>query len=741
MASFAPSRRPVRPRPSLPSLSARDVALGALLGLPATLALVVALLAVWQVYYRDAIYPYVTANGVDVGGLTPAAARERLNGNFLGYAEQPLTIRAEGRSWSVTPARLGLQSDTARLAEEAFRVGRDGSPIERLLTPVRIRNGTSLQARPTLTVDARERVIAQIAADVDRVPVDARLETTAAGVTVRADEAGRRLNREQAVRRLTGAIEQLRRDPIDLAVEPVPAAVTAASLQPVADRARAIVDRPVVLTPGDRAFALAPGDIREALRFGGEGANTRIEFDTATLRRAVSGITSETDRPARAASLAIREGRPVFDPGQPGLALQVDQTVTALRDALQTGSGTVPIAVKEIQPAVSAASYEAARRDLEVLLSGPVVARARGQEWTISAPELGKLVTIVEPAKGKPAAVVIDEAGLTKLVTRWAETINVRSVSPKLDWNGGNVLVAREGRRGSELQLQEAVTDLAQAARSDSRTVDLPVATWGTDVTQATVGQLGIRELVSEASTPYAGSIPERANNVELAARRLNGTVVAPGEKFSFNRAVGPTTTESGFKWGFGIVNTGNGLATVPSVAGGICQVATTLFQPVFWGGFPIDERLPHSYWISKYASRGLPGLDAAVDEESGLDFRFTNNSPNYLLIQAWTAGEKLSFALYGTKPDWDVKVAEPVISNKVKADTATVKEPSDWLPVGETLATERAEDGFDVTVTRTVTDKDGKARKDSFTSRYQPSRNVVLVGTGKDGGKRAQGR
>ena len=60
-------------------------------------------------------------------------------------------------------------------------------------------------------------------------------------------------------------------------------------------------------------------------------------------------------------------------------------------------------------------------------------------------------------------------------------------------------------------------------------------------------------------------------------------------------------------------------MKTVPSVAGGICQVATTLFHTVFWSGYQIEERNYHLYWIPSYTSRGVEGLDATVDEEAGL--------------------------------------------------------------------------------------------------------------------------
>src|SRR5204863_668602 len=136
---------------------------------------------------------------------------------------------------------------------------------------------------------------------------------------------------------------------------------------------------------------------------------------------------------------------------------------------------------------------------------------------------------------------------------------------------------------------QTAAADLWRSSiESGARTVALPVEVAHPAVASEDASKLGIRELIDESTTPFVGAIPEKAHNIQLAAARLNGVVVPPGGTFSFNKEVGPTTIEAGFQWGFGLTTGGQegGVHTVPSVAGGICQVATTLFQPVFWAGY-----------------------------------------------------------------------------------------------------------------------------------------------------------
>jgi vancomycin resistance protein YoaR len=264
-----------------------------------------------------------------------------------------------------------------------------------------------------------------------------------------------------------------------------------------------------------------------------------------------------------------------------------------------------------------------------------------------------------------------------------------------------------------------------------TRTVALPVSTVAPGVSSAEPQTLGIQELIDRGSTSFAGSIPEKQANIKLAAEKINGTVVPPGGTFSFNKEVGPTTLDAGFQWGFAIEGGASGPKTVPSVAGGICQVATTLFQPVFWAGYALEERYSHGYWIPAYTSRGVVGLDVTVDPDTDLDFKWTNPTDDYVLIQAGVQGESVWFSLYGRKPDWQVSVDPAAISNPRPADPTPVQQEEPSLSFGRNLQVESARDGFDVEVTRTVTPSAGDPRTLSLHTSYAPSHNVTLVGIG----------
>ena len=213
---------------------------------------------------------------------------------------------------------------------------------------------------------------------------------------------------------------------------------------------------------------------------------------------------------------------------------------------------------------------------------------------------------------------------------------------------------------------------------------------------------------------------------------RLNGALVAPGEIFSFNEFVGPTTLNAGFQKGFGIILSGGQAETVESVAGGICQVATTLFQAVYWSGLEVVERWYHYYWIQRYGQSpsGFTGLDATVDDP-WVDFKFRNTTSNWIWIEAKYDDDTITFTIHGIDPGWNVVSSEPEITEVIKASDEEVIREDPEMPAGKTLLIEHAEDGFEMTATRQVIDKHGNVLATyKFVNRYLPSRNVWLVGT-----------
>ena len=162
----------------------------------------------------------------------------------------------------------------------------------------------------------------------------------------------------------------------------------------------------------------------------------------------------------------------------------------------------------------------------------------------------------------------------------------------------------------------------------------IPPATREHDLTD-----LHLTHVLATFSTSFAGSSPDRAANIRLGAAQIHGALIRPGGGFSFNATTGPREAARGYRPAPEIVRQ----ELRPGIGGGICQVATILYNTVLLAGLPILERschaLPPSY---------VPlGRDAAVYYPL-LDFRFTNATPGYLMILANVIGDTLQISLLG---------------------------------------------------------------------------------------------
>jgi len=464
--------------------------------------------------------------------------------------------------------------------------------------------------------------------------------------------------------------------------------------------------------------------------------------DQAALETSIKNMAKQIERAPRDARLGLAKNGAIDAAGsQAGLAVDIAASRDQVTSALNTNGRTVELITQSIPPAIPDEQLRTAHEQLQRLLgpdAQPLTLTFGQQSYRLERADLLKLISLSGGTRpGQPAVVNVDEAPLKTWAAKMAKDLDQSVQDARFRFNGGNLQVLKPSKQGRTVDQQAVVQQVREALLAGETTLQLPV-----DVTEPSVSSdnpqaLGITEVIDRGSTSFAGSIPEKKFNIQLAAERLNGVVVAPGATFSFNEAVGPTTLDAGFKWGFGITSGNDGPKTVPSVAGGICQVATTLFQPVFWSGYQLEERHWHLYWIPAYTSRNVVGLDVTVDPDSNIDFKWINTTSNYVLIQADADAEKVYFGLYGKKPSWTVQVDDAVITKRTPPDTKPIAQEEPTLPWGRTLLVETARDGFDAEVTRRVIPTDGgKARELNLKSSYAPAHTVTLVGSaGKPAG------
>ena len=216
-------------------------------------------------------------------------------------------------------------------------------------------------------------------------------------------------------------------------------------------------------------------------------------------------------------------------------------------------------------------------------------------------------------------------------------------------------------------------------------TVEIPLTVTEPEKdTEYVESKLFADDLGEPVVTTLAGSTQNRITNIQLAVQAIDGLVIAPGEQFSYNDALGERTAERGYK-AAGAYSNGQ---VVQEIGGGICQVSSSLYYAALLANLQIDVRVCHYFPVAYLP----PGLDATVSW-GGPEFKFTNNRDWPIKIEASvdTAKNTVSVHIVGTDED----------GSYVQMTYAT------WLVYGNSEYPETAT-GYKAVTYRNVYSKDG---------------------------------
>lgn len=201
-------------------------------------------------------------------------------------------------------------------------------------------------------------------------------------------------------------------------------------------------------------------------------------------------------------------------------------------------------------------------------------------------------------------------------------------------------IVVKAGIEGKTINLDELdnqLKDNINGELNSTNNVTVDLETTEPRVTKEDLSK--IKDVMSTFSSSYGTSAAGRSNNIEIATKAINGTVVMPGETFSFNDIVGPRTIERGYQE----AGTYVGNKVEPGIGGGICQVSTAIYRAAMKANLRSVERTNHSMAVG-YAQ---PGLDATVSY-GYLDYKFKNTYDFPIYIQGSTVGKVLTYHIYG---------------------------------------------------------------------------------------------
>ncbi|SKC52429.1 VanW family protein [Krasilnikoviella flava] len=456
---------------------------------------------------------------------------------------------------------------------------------------------------------------------------------------------------------------------------------------------------------GLTGFSLNPAHLWEHL-VGGDEVPPVVDVSRPTLTEAVSGLEESLQVEPVDGTVGFKGGKAVATEAVEGSSVLVDDAVDTVAAAWLVTTGPVDLPTEVVEPAVTQAETDAALEQAEQVVSAPVTVDVGEQSAELTPRALAK-ATSFKNADGE-LKVRFDGEKLVSDVVDDTDDLLTEPDDAHFVFSGGKPVV-EGGEQGTTLDPDDTAAAVGDAALSaDDRSTELKLVEREPERTKEALEDMGVKEVVSEFSTPLT-SEPIRTRNLERGAQLVTGTLVAPGETFSLLDTLSPIDESNGFV-AAGVVS--NGVHT-DAVGGGLSQMATTTYNAGYFAGFDDAGHQPHSYWFDRYPA----GREATI-YVGAIDMKFTNDTPYGAVLQSWVSGGRLHVQVWSTDY-YDVETRAGDKQNVVPA-TAVHKTG------GDCVAYPGGSDGFTITNYRQVS-HDGKQVKDeSKTWTYKPDNPVV---------------
>lgn len=455
--------------------------------------------------------------------------------------------------------------------------------------------------------------------------------------------------------------------------------------------------------------AFSVDELGETIRFSCEGREFEIQRDAIGLGYDWDTTVQEAYHIGRAANPFVRVGKMMvlrFAKQDIPLTVVYDEaTLKTLIDEnihdLCTEAIPAKIEVLDSQLQITngingkGADMERLRTDLEQLMADHTLNRTLEVE----------LVTV-------PAAPIDIETLCADYMTEPKDA--------SYEINGGHIEYIPH-TLGVSFDREEALTVL-EANRDNPEPYAIEVEVTQPTVTLEQLKNSLFQDNLGSYTSKYNPGEVGRTQNVSLAAQKINGTCLAPGDQFSFNTVVGERTAAAGFQ-NAKVYEGGN---LVDGLGGGICQVSSTLYNAVLYADLGVVYRTNHSMPVT-YAPLGR---DATVAFGS-IDFIFKNNKQYPIKVTSSASGGKLTISIWGTKENnREVEITTERLST-IPYPTKEIQDDS--LAPGTTKVKQNGSDGAVINTYKTVRENGVVVSSDMIhKSYYNPIEKIVLVGPEK---------
>ena len=513
-------------------------------------------------------------------------------------------------------------------------------------------------------------------------------------------------------------------------------------------RAKALEDVPVVFFSGNRRWRITPhrlgveadwGSAVDAAVRQGEGLGPFRGFQRVKVRvfgtdiapaakvyepaldYQLTQLANELDHPVREAAIVLKGLNPLVIPQRVGRVLDREAAAATIVGALASLSrAPTALPVKVEQPKVKADDLSTARGQVRQALSAPIRLELGKTWWRLRPVKIAPLLAL--PRDGA-TALAIGGPGAERWFERFARTVGKPPADARFVKTSDGAITIVPERKGVQIDVDHTRRAILGAALAEPghRVGKVVVATKSPTFTAEKARSYGVTRSLASYSTFYSGT-PDRINNLQLAVKLIDGTLVPPGGTFSLNKEVGPRTLERGFRVAPVII----GGEYEEDVGGGVSQVATTVFNAAWEAGVKILERNPHSLYIGRYPT----GRDATVNYPD-LDLKFLNDTGKWMVVLGGIGSDGISITLAGTPTGRRVVSVPGPLETTGEPPIERVPDPA--LFVGTKVVEESGSSPSTVSVKRTVYKKDGSVLYDeTWRTNYLGEKRVIHVGTKK---------
>jgi vancomycin resistance protein YoaR len=450
-----------------------------------------------------------------------------------------------------------------------------------------------------------------------------------------------------------------------------------------------------------------------------------LDFDNDKLDRIISVISGQISIEPVDPSISLTDGGIVINRGAAGTEVDTNSlrnTIGAYISMARTDEIVIPIYT--VDNTLNESEAQELRARAEKYIGKSLELKFEYNTYTLSDKDL---VKTLDYRSG------FNDESIETIAENIAGKVNREPQNSKFVFENGRVTEFQPSLDGIQTDIEELkikLTDsLSTIEFSDDKTssIDIPTQKTPPEITTDKINNLGIKELIGRGTSTYFHSISSRVHNVVLAASRINGTLVKPGDTFSFNNTLGDVSAFTGYQQAYII----SGGKTILGDGGGVCQVSTTLFRAILNAGLPVIERQAHAYRVGYYEQDSPPGIDATVYAPSP-DLKFKNDTPAYILIEAKADPKNysLTFELYGASDGRVASMSKPVVTN-VSAPPEDLYQDDPTLPAGTVKQIDFKAWGAKVSFNYIVKRDGSDIYSKTFVSNYRPWQAVYLRGTG----------